>query len=90
MSNLGDEGSSLNVVKPSPVGLARCRLRHEPTLQQALEPLTPLREATGTTQHGFGPTFVSAMGGGGGHLVRFLLERRAGPKPSNEVHDEPR
>ncbi|HYU92073.1 MAG TPA: hypothetical protein VEN95_01130 [Actinomycetota bacterium] len=37
-----------------------------------------------------GPTVVSASSGGGGYLVRFLLERRAGPKPSNEVHDEPR
>ena len=37
-----------------------------------------------------GPTVVSASAGGGGYLVRFLLERRAGPKPSNEVHDEPR
>jgi len=37
----------------------------------------------------FGPTVVSAVGGGGGYLVRFLLERRAGPKPSNEVQDEP-
>jgi hypothetical protein len=37
-----------------------------------------------------GPTVVSASGGGSGYLVRFLLERRAGPKPSNEVHDEPR
>ena len=37
-----------------------------------------------------GPTLVSALGGGGGYLVRFLLERRAGPKPSNEVQDEPR
>ena len=37
-----------------------------------------------------GPTVVSALGGGGGYLVRFLLERRAGPKPSNEVQDEPR
>jgi hypothetical protein len=37
-----------------------------------------------------GPTVVSAVGGGGGYLVRFLLERRAGPKPSNEVQDEPR
>jgi hypothetical protein len=37
-----------------------------------------------------GPTVVSAVGGGCGYLVRFLLERRAGPKPSNEVQDEPR
>jgi hypothetical protein len=37
-----------------------------------------------------GPTVVSVLGGGGGYLVRFLLERRAGPKPSNEVQDEPR
>jgi hypothetical protein len=37
-----------------------------------------------------GPTLVSAFGGGSGYLVRFLLERRAGPKPSNEVQDEPR
>ena len=37
-----------------------------------------------------GPTLVSASSGGGGYLVRFLLERRAGPKPSNEVRDEPR
>ena len=37
-----------------------------------------------------GPTAVSASAGGGGYLVRFLLERRGGPKPSNEVHDEPR
>jgi len=37
-----------------------------------------------------GPTVVSASAGGGGYLVRFLLERRAGPKPSNEVHGEPR
>lgn len=37
-----------------------------------------------------GPTVVSLSAGGGGYLVRFLLERRAGPKPSNEVHDEPR
>ena len=37
-----------------------------------------------------GPTLVLAVGGGGGYLARFLLERRAGPKPSNEVQDEPR
>lgn len=37
-----------------------------------------------------GPTVVSASSGGGGYLLRLLLERRAGPKPSNEVHDEPR
>jgi hypothetical protein len=37
-----------------------------------------------------GPLMVSALGGGGGYLARFLLERRAGPKPSNEVQDEPR
>jgi hypothetical protein len=37
-----------------------------------------------------GPTVVSASAGGGGYLVRFLLERRAGPKPSNEAHSEPR
>jgi hypothetical protein len=36
-----------------------------------------------------GPTLVSAVGGGGGYLARFLLERRAGPNPSNEVQDEP-
>jgi hypothetical protein len=32
-----------------------------------------------------GPTMVSVVGGGGGYLASFLLERRAGPKPSNEV-----
>jgi hypothetical protein len=37
-----------------------------------------------------GPTVASALGGGSGYLVRFLLERRAGPKPSNEVQDDPR
>jgi len=37
-----------------------------------------------------GPATVSAVAGGGGYLVLFLLERRGGPKPSNEVHDEPR
>ena len=36
-----------------------------------------------------GPTVVSALAGGGGYLVRFLLERRPGAKPSNEVQDEP-
>ena len=36
-----------------------------------------------------GPTVVSVVGGGGGYVVRFLLQRRAGPKPSNEVQDEP-
>ncbi len=36
-----------------------------------------------------GPSVVSASAGGGGYLVRLLLERRADPKPSNEVHDEP-
>jgi hypothetical protein len=36
-----------------------------------------------------GPTVISALGGGSGYLVSFLLERRAEPKPSNEVHDEP-
>jgi hypothetical protein len=36
-----------------------------------------------------GPTVVSALGGGSGYLVSFLLERRAEPKASNEVHDEP-
>jgi hypothetical protein len=36
-----------------------------------------------------GPTVVSAVGGGGGYLARFLLERRAGPKPSDEVQNEP-
>ena len=36
-----------------------------------------------------GPTVVSASAGGSGYLVLLLLERRAGPKPSNEVHDEP-
>jgi hypothetical protein len=36
-----------------------------------------------------GPTVVSALGGGSGYLVSFLLEQRAEPKPSNEVHDEP-
>jgi hypothetical protein len=37
-----------------------------------------------------GPTVASALGGGSGYLVRFLLERRADPKPSNEVQDDPR
>jgi hypothetical protein len=37
-----------------------------------------------------GPTVASALVGGSGYLVRFLLERRAGPKPSNEVQDDPR
>jgi hypothetical protein len=36
-----------------------------------------------------GPTIVSAVGGGGGYVVRFLLQRRASPKPSNEVQNEP-
>jgi len=36
-----------------------------------------------------GPTVVLAVGGGGGYLARFLLERSASPKPSNEVQDEP-
>ena len=36
-----------------------------------------------------GPTVVSASAGGSGYVVRFLLERRARPKPSNEVQDEP-
>jgi hypothetical protein len=36
-----------------------------------------------------GPTVISALGGGSGYLVSFLLKRRAEPKPSNEVHDEP-
>jgi hypothetical protein len=36
-----------------------------------------------------GPTVVSALAGGGGYLVHFLLEWRPGAKPSNEVQDEP-
>ena len=37
-----------------------------------------------------GPTLVSALACGSGYFARFLLERRAGPKSSSEVHEEPR